>query len=110
MSGRKAAEKRIDEGWDDWSEFAFIRLLLGADLNTTDLAASGSGETSFWGDLWVSGVPFNFYKTWILMRCRFEGFYFSATIWRTIDKGKIKILTLSSRGEINEPYLRRRRS
>lgn len=51
-----------------------------------------------------------FYKTWILMRCSFEGFYFSATIWRTIDKGKIKILTLSSRGEINEPYLRRRRS
>ncbi|KAL0631616.1 hypothetical protein Q9L58_009510 [Maublancomyces gigas] len=63
-----AHKQFIDEGWDDWSEFAFIRQLLGTDLNTTDLAISGSGESSFWGDL-------------------FESFYFSATTWRTIDKG-----------------------
>lgn len=51
MQRRKTAEKIIDEGWDDWSEFAFIRQLLDTNLNTTDLAISGSGETSFWGNL-----------------------------------------------------------
>lgn len=51
MTGEKQLMRCIDEGWDDWSEFAYIRQLLGADLNTTDLEISGSGEASFWGDM-----------------------------------------------------------
>ncbi|KAH0614321.1 uncharacterized protein H6S33_006207 [Morchella sextelata] len=67
----RAHKQFINEGWDSWSEYGFIRNLLGAELNITDLALDtldGAGQASFWGAL-------------------FESFYFSATTWRTIDKG-----------------------
>ncbi|RPA95378.1 hypothetical protein L873DRAFT_1745322 [Choiromyces venosus 120613-1] len=68
----RAHKQFIDEGWDNWSEFAFIRQHLGADLNVTDLSIDsrglGSGDVSFWYLL-------------------YESLYFGATEWKTIDKG-----------------------
>lgn len=53
---------------DQWSEFAFMVNYLKANLNDTDIVAAGSNAYSFWDDL-------------------YEGLYFSATTWRTIDGG-----------------------
>lgn len=53
---------------DQWSEFAYMVNYLNANLNDTDVVSDGSGSESFWG-------------TW------YEGLYFSAAEWRTIDGG-----------------------
>ncbi|KAH9904897.1 flavin-containing amine oxidoreductase [Xylariomycetidae sp. FL2044] len=55
-------------GGDVWSEFAYLANYLGASLNDTDIVAGGYGAGSFWNTL-------------------YEGLYFSATTWRTIDGG-----------------------
>lgn len=62
----RAHKQFIDEGWDDFSEYGFIHHILDASLNATDLV--GGKPTSFWIDM-------------------FENLYFSATSWKTIDKG-----------------------
>ncbi|KAF8459775.1 hypothetical protein BDZ91DRAFT_741582 [Kalaharituber pfeilii] len=62
----RAHKQFIDEGLDDFSEFAYVHNLLGASLNASDLLGAGAG--SFWTDL-------------------FENTYFSATTWKTIDQG-----------------------
>ena len=56
----------VDEGWDDFSEFGFIHNILGATLNVTDLA--GARPNSYWDAI-------------------YESTYFTATSWKTIDKG-----------------------
>ncbi|KAK4096316.1 L-amino-acid oxidase-like protein [Parathielavia hyrcaniae] len=53
-------------GGDTWSEFAFMVNYLGASLNDTDVRRGGL--TSFWEEI-------------------FEGLYFQASEWRTIDGG-----------------------
>lgn len=53
---------------DQWSEFAYMVNYLNATLNDTDIVSGGSGSGSFW-DSW------------------YEGLYFSAAEWRTIDGG-----------------------
>jgi monoamine oxidase len=53
---------------DHWSEFAFMVNYLKGNLNDTDILSSGYFETSFWDDL-------------------YEGMYFDATDYKTIDGG-----------------------
>ncbi|KAL1892539.1 hypothetical protein Cpir12675_004510 [Ceratocystis pirilliformis] len=51
---------------DQWSEFAYMANYLGATLNSTDMLNGGS--SSFWDSF-------------------YEGMYFSASTWKTIDGG-----------------------
>lgn len=60
-------KKFIELGLDSWSELAYVNKYLGFSLNTTDLIGS-SAAISYWSDI-------------------FEGAYFTATNWKTIDKG-----------------------
>ncbi|KAK4120477.1 L-amino-acid oxidase-like protein [Parathielavia appendiculata] len=53
-------------GGDTWSEFAFMVNYLGGSLNDTDV--NGGSSISFWDEI-------------------YEGLYFQATEWRTIDGG-----------------------
>ncbi|KAL7623166.1 hypothetical protein AAE478_006847 [Parahypoxylon ruwenzoriense] len=53
-------------GGDTWSEFAYMVNYLNATLNDTDVL--GGGATSFWNSI-------------------YDGVYFGATTWRTIDGG-----------------------
>ncbi|KAI1113246.1 L-amino acid oxidase [Nemania sp. NC0429] len=53
---------------DTWSEFAYFVNYLGASLNDTDFVTGGDGGNSFWDTL-------------------YEGLYFAATTWKTIDGG-----------------------
>jgi hypothetical protein len=53
-------------GGDTWSEFAFMVNYLGGSLNDTDV--SGGTANTFWDSL-------------------YEGLYFSAATWKTIDGG-----------------------
>lgn len=63
----RAHRDAIDKGLFHWSETAYLRYLLGLDDDTVDFA-SGSGNSPMWGS-WYDSV------------------YFSATTWKTIDKG-----------------------
>ncbi|KAK3326101.1 flavin-containing amine oxidoreductase-domain containing protein [Apodospora peruviana] len=67
----KAHREWLDSGLgglpgDHWSEFAYMVNYLNASLNDTNFL--GGGAASFWDDL-------------------YEGMYFSATTWKTIDGG-----------------------
>lgn len=53
---------------DHWSEFAFMVNYLKANLNDTDILSEGYFESSFWDTL-------------------YEGMYFDATDYKTIDGG-----------------------
>lgn len=53
---------------DQWSEFAYMVNYLNANLNDTDIVSDGSAGSSFW-DAW------------------YDGLYFSAAEWKTIDGG-----------------------
>ncbi|KAG9254385.1 uncharacterized protein F5Z01DRAFT_681435 [Emericellopsis atlantica] len=63
----RAHREAIDRGLFHWSETSFLKYKLGLDTNTVDFL-SGSGSSPMWGE-WYDSV------------------YFSATNWRTIDKG-----------------------
>ncbi|PWN47584.1 hypothetical protein IE53DRAFT_402029 [Violaceomyces palustris] len=58
----------VMKGIEDGSVFDFVHHLWGYDLNVTDVLTSGSPSTSFWDDI-------------------YENNYFTATSWKTIDKG-----------------------
>lgn len=53
---------------DQWSEFAYMVNYLGASLNDTDVVAGTAAGDSFW-DAW------------------YDGLYFDAAAWKTIDGG-----------------------
>ncbi|KAI1171092.1 L-amino acid oxidase [Nemania sp. FL0916] len=53
---------------DVWSEYAYFVNYLGASLNDTDFVTGGDSITSFWNTL-------------------YEGLYFGATTWKTINGG-----------------------
>ncbi|KAI1879433.1 hypothetical protein JX265_002387 [Neoarthrinium moseri] len=53
---------------DEWSEFAYLVNYMKANLNDTDIVAGGSFQTSFWDSF-------------------YEGMYFEASTWKTIDGG-----------------------
>lgn len=53
---------------DQWSEFAYMVNYLNANLNDTDVVAGTAGGASFWDD-------------W------YDGLYFDAAAWKTIDGG-----------------------
>ncbi|KUI57332.1 L-amino-acid oxidase [Cytospora mali] len=53
---------------DQWSEFAYMVNYLKASLNDTDIVSAGSEGLSFWDAI-------------------YEGLYFSAAEWKTIDGG-----------------------
>lgn len=57
---------------DQWSEFAYMVNYLKANLNDTDVVSDGSFDSSFW-DSW------------------YEGLYFSASTWATVDGGLSRI-------------------
>jgi monoamine oxidase len=63
----KAHKAAIQDGMFHWSEAGYLRYALGYDANTTDSVA-GTGDSPICG---------HFY----------DGVYFAATTWRTIDKG-----------------------
>ncbi|KAI5778545.1 flavin-containing amine oxidoreductase-domain containing protein [Geopyxis carbonaria] len=66
----EAHKKFIDNGWDDWSEFAYVHQHLNKSLDVTALVAMASTgpDTSYWALL-------------------FESSYFTSTTMKTIDKG-----------------------
>lgn len=55
-------------GGDQWSEFAYMVNYLNANLNDTDVVSNGSPGDSFWDAL-------------------YDGLYFTAAEWKTIDGG-----------------------
>ncbi|KAG8158336.1 hypothetical protein KVR01_012097 [Diaporthe batatas] len=57
---------------DQWSEFAYMVNYLKANLNDTDVVSGGSYAASFWDDL-------------------YEGVYFAAATWATVDGGLSRI-------------------
>lgn len=57
---------------DQWSEFAYMVNYLRANLNDTDVVSDGAFGVSFW-------------DTW------YDGLYFSAATWSTIDGGLSRI-------------------
>ncbi|KIX05177.1 uncharacterized protein Z518_06049 [Rhinocladiella mackenziei CBS 650.93] len=63
----QAHKQAIEDGLFYWSEANYIRYFLGMDANTTDYVA-GSAYSPMWGEI-------------------YDTVYFSATSWRTIDKG-----------------------
>lgn len=63
----EAHKEAIEQGLFYWSEAAYLKYELGLDADTVDYAA-GAGLSPMWGS-WYDTV------------------YFSATTWRTIDKG-----------------------
>ncbi|KAI3318755.1 L-amino acid oxidase [Xylariaceae sp. AK1471] len=56
------------QGGDVWSEYAYLVNHLGSSLNDTDFVTSGYSASSFWNAM-------------------YEGVYFGATTWKTIDGG-----------------------
>ncbi|KAE8356073.1 flavin-containing amine oxidoreductase-domain containing protein [Aspergillus coremiiformis] len=63
----QAHKSAIESGYFHWSEAGYLRYALGYGDDITDYVA-GSSNAPMWDDL-------------------YEGVYFSATKWRTIDKG-----------------------
>ncbi|KZV96718.1 hypothetical protein EXIGLDRAFT_670834 [Exidia glandulosa HHB12029] len=70
----EAHKKAVDDGFFDFSEMGFLRYLLHTDKNITDQAV---------GTLSNTNIP-----EWL-----YENVYFSATTWRTIDKGLTRLPT-----------------
>ncbi|KAF2667825.1 hypothetical protein BT63DRAFT_441387 [Microthyrium microscopicum] len=64
----KAHKMAVENGLFDWSESQYIRHVLNNDLNITDQIDSTGDDAPVWGNT-------------------YEGVYFSASDWRTIDKG-----------------------
>lgn len=62
----QAHKQAVAEGFFDFSESGYLRYKLGLDLNSTDSVDSVSDNDPIWP---------------------YEDIYFSATEWRTIDKG-----------------------
>ncbi|KAF1348475.1 flavin-containing amine oxidoreductase-domain containing protein [Delphinella strobiligena] len=62
----QAHKQAVAEGFFDFSESGYLRYKLGIDLNTTDSVDSVADNDPIWP---------------------YEDIYFSATEWRTIDKG-----------------------
>ncbi|KJK63932.1 Flavin containing amine oxidoreductase [Aspergillus parasiticus SU-1] len=63
----QAHKSAVENGYFHWSEAGYLRYALGYNDNITDYVA-GTDDTPMWDSL-------------------YEGVYFSATKWRTIDKG-----------------------
>ncbi|KAI9497202.1 putative amine oxidase [Zychaea mexicana] len=63
----KAHAKALDEGYDDWSEWAWLHQKSGLSLNATDYA-TGLSAGNIWEDL-------------------YDRFTFSATNWKTVQGG-----------------------
>lgn len=63
----RAHKAAVEDGLFHWSEAGYLRYALGYNANITDYVA-GSDNTPIWGSI-------------------YDGVYFSATKWRTIDKG-----------------------
>ena len=63
----QAHKQAIEDGLFHWSEANYYRYQLGLDANLTDFLA-GAGISPLWGSI-------------------YDGVYFSASTWRTIDKG-----------------------
>ncbi|KAI9370252.1 flavin-containing amine oxidoreductase-domain containing protein [Aspergillus egyptiacus] len=63
----RAHKAAVENGLFHWSEAGYLKYALGYDSNLTDYVA-GSGTSPMWGDI-------------------YDGVYFSASEWRTIDKG-----------------------
>ncbi|KAB8231659.1 flavin monoamine oxidase family protein [Aspergillus alliaceus] len=63
----QAHKSAVESGYFHWSEAGYLRYALGYNDNITDYVG-GTDETPMWDAL-------------------YEGAYFSATEWRTIDKG-----------------------
>lgn len=63
----QAHKSAVESGYFHWSEAGYLRYALGYNDNITDYVG-GTDETPMWDSL-------------------YEGAYFSATEWRTIDKG-----------------------
>ncbi|EOD49011.1 Amine oxidase [Neofusicoccum parvum] len=62
----EAHKKAVAEGYFDFSEAGYLRYMLKTDLNITDQAVSTASDNPEW---------------------LYDSVYFSATEWRTIDKG-----------------------
>ncbi|KAL2839359.1 flavin-containing amine oxidoreductase-domain containing protein [Aspergillus pseudoustus] len=63
----RAHKAAVDSGLFHWSEAGYLRYALGYGDNITDYVA-GTGNDPMWGDI-------------------YDNVYFSASEWRTIDKG-----------------------
>lgn len=63
----KAHKQALEDGMFHWSEAGYLRYALGYNSNITDYVA-GTTDMPIWGDF-------------------YDDVYFSATKWRTIDKG-----------------------
>ncbi|OJI98874.1 hypothetical protein ASPVEDRAFT_25720 [Aspergillus versicolor CBS 583.65] len=63
----QAHKTAVDHGLFHWSEAGYLRYALGYDANITDYVA-GSGGSPMWNSI-------------------YDNVYFSASEWRTIDKG-----------------------
>ncbi|KAJ5160470.1 uncharacterized protein N7482_007474 [Penicillium canariense] len=63
----QAHKKAVEDGMFHWSEAGYLRYALGNNANITDYVA-GTTDSPIWGDF-------------------YDGVYFTATKWRTIDKG-----------------------
>ncbi|KAF7588240.1 hypothetical protein BBP40_005960 [Aspergillus hancockii] len=63
----QAHKSAVESGYFHWSEAGYLRYALGYDANVTDYVA-GSDNSPMWDSL-------------------YDNVYFSATKWRTIDKG-----------------------
>lgn len=63
----QAHKTAVEHGLFHWSEAGYLRYALGYDANITDYVA-GSGGSPMWSDI-------------------YDNVYFSASEWRTIDKG-----------------------
>ncbi|KAF9893165.1 hypothetical protein FE257_012578 [Aspergillus nanangensis] len=64
----QAHKAAVEGGLFDWSEAAYLRYALGYNANITDYVAGSDNTGPIWGDI-------------------YDGVYFSASKWRTIDKG-----------------------
>ncbi|KAL2870559.1 flavin monoamine oxidase family protein [Aspergillus lucknowensis] len=63
----RAHKAAVEHGLFHWSEAAYLKYALGYDANVTDYVA-GAESSPIWGEM-------------------YDNVYFSATHWRTIDKG-----------------------
>lgn len=77
VTGQPCSDKTVEIGLDglpgdQWSEFAYMVNYLRANLNDTDVVSGGNFDVSFW-------------DTW------YDGLYFSAATWSTIDGGLSRI-------------------
>lgn len=64
----QAHKQAIKDGLFQWSEAAYLKYYLNMSADTTDYVAGSTDITDIWGEI-------------------YDGVYFGATTWRTIDKG-----------------------